>query len=70
MRSQNAANAISGVQILKIFWGGMPPDPPKKLVPSALAPPKFRKVSATAVTQLYCIVFAYFIYNMLGLMFS
>jgi hypothetical protein len=47
MRSQNAANAISGVQILKIFWGGMPPSPPKKLVPSALAPPKFRKVSAT-----------------------
>jgi hypothetical protein len=47
MHSQNAANAISGVQILKIFWGGMPPDPPKKLVPSALAPQKFHKVSAT-----------------------
>ena len=47
MCSQNAANAISGIQILKIFWGDMPTDPPTNLVPLALAPPKFRKVFAT-----------------------
>jgi hypothetical protein len=28
MCSQNAGNAISETQILKISWGGMPPDPP------------------------------------------
>jgi hypothetical protein len=27
MCSQNAGNAISETQILKISWGGMPPDP-------------------------------------------
>ena len=26
--AQNSGNGISGVQILKIFRGGMPPDPP------------------------------------------
>ena len=42
MCSQNAANAISGIQILKFFWWGgeKPPDPPTNLVPSALAPPQ------------------------------
>ena len=47
MCSQNAANAISGAQISKIFRGGMPPDPPRILVPSARAPPIFHEVSAT-----------------------
>ena len=47
MCSQNAENAISETQISKIFQGGMPPDPPRRLVPSALAPPIFRQVSAT-----------------------
>jgi hypothetical protein len=36
MCSQNAAYAISGIQILKIFWRIMPPYPPINLVPSAL----------------------------------
>jgi hypothetical protein len=40
MCSQNAANAISGIQILKIFWE-IPPDPPTNLMPSALAPQNF-----------------------------
>ena len=31
-----------------IFRGSMPPDPPRRLVPSALAPPIFPEVSATA----------------------
>ena len=48
MCSQNAENAISETQISKIFRGHMPPDPPRRLVPSALAPPIFRQVSATA----------------------
>jgi hypothetical protein len=48
MCSQNAANAISGAQISKIFRGGMPPYHPRILVPSARAPPKFHEVSATA----------------------
>jgi hypothetical protein len=47
MCSQNAANAISGAQISKIFRGGMPPEPPRILVPSAQAPPIFHEVSAT-----------------------
>jgi hypothetical protein len=38
MCSQNAANAISGAQISKIFQGGMPPDP--KI---------FHEVSATGI---------------------
>ncbi len=48
MCSQNAANAISAIQFLKIFRGSMPQDTPRSLVPSALAPLKFHKVSATA----------------------
>ena len=30
-----------------ILWGSMPPDPPRRLVPSALAAPIFPEVSAT-----------------------
>jgi hypothetical protein len=44
MCSQNAGNAISETQILKIYRGGMPPDPLKltracgtRLTPSAIA---------------------------------
>ena len=33
-----------------IFWGSMPPDPPRSLVPLALTPPIFPEVSATAHT--------------------
>jgi hypothetical protein len=48
MFSQNAGNAISETQILKLFRGSMPPDLPRNLAPSALgwwfrhwlAPPK------------------------------
>ncbi len=36
MRSQNAGNAISETQNLKIFGGGIPPDPPRLLMPTAL----------------------------------
>ncbi len=36
MRSQNAGNAISETQNLKIFWGSIPPDPPRLLVPTVL----------------------------------
>jgi hypothetical protein len=50
MCSQNAANAISGAQISKIFQGGKPPKPPIILVPSARAPPIFHEVSATDYT--------------------
>jgi hypothetical protein len=27
LNAQNAGNGISGLQISKIFWGNMPPDP-------------------------------------------
>jgi hypothetical protein len=37
MCSQNAANAILGIQILKIFGGAFPIYPPRNLVPSAFA---------------------------------
>jgi len=47
MCSQNAENAISETQISKILQGDMPLDPPRSLVPSALAPPIFHQVSAT-----------------------
>ena len=40
MFSQNAGNAISETQILKIFRGSMPPDHPRNLAPSALVSPK------------------------------
>ena len=33
---ENSENSISRHLNLKIFWGGMPPDPPRKLAPSAL----------------------------------
>ena len=39
MFSQNAGNAISETQILKIFRGSMPPDHPRNLAPSALVSP-------------------------------
>jgi hypothetical protein len=61
MRSQNAANAISGVQILKIFWGGMPPDTPKKLVPSALAPQNFAKFPPLAAMHYTLLYYFYFV---------
>jgi hypothetical protein len=47
MCSQNAANAISGAQISKIFRGACTRNPPRILVPSARAPPIFHEVSAT-----------------------
>ena len=34
---KNAGNLIFELHFLKIFWGGMPPDPPRKQVPLALA---------------------------------
>ena len=33
---ENVENSISKHLNFKIFWGGMPPDPPWKLVPSVL----------------------------------
>ena len=39
MFSQNAGNAISETQILKIFPGSMPLDPHRNLAPSALVSP-------------------------------
>ena len=33
--------AVLETQTFKIFWGSMPPDPPKKLAPTALAVPSF-----------------------------
>ena len=51
MCSQNAANAISGAQISKNFRGGMAPDSPRILVPSARAPPIFHEVSATEICR-------------------
>jgi hypothetical protein len=51
MCSQSAVNAISGIQILKIFWGGMP-DPPTNVVPSAIAPPP-KKISQSFRHWLY-----------------
>jgi hypothetical protein len=49
MRSQNAANAISGIQILIFFLGGDAPKPPYKsrAFDSRPPPPPFPKVSAT-----------------------
>jgi hypothetical protein len=43
MCSQNAANAISGIQILKFSGGGMPPNPPRILMPSSPPPQYFIK---------------------------
>ena len=34
---KNAGNLIFELHFLKILWGGMPPDPPRKQVPLALA---------------------------------
>ena len=43
--------AILETQILKIFWGGMPPDPPRKLAPSPLvgAPTPFENPGSAPV---------------------
>ena len=41
---ENVENSISKHLHFKIFWGSMPPDPPRKLTPSALTnglPPTF-----------------------------
>ena len=40
--AQNAANGIFGVQISKIFRGGMPPDPPSWLKPANMLRSDFR----------------------------
>ena len=40
---KNAGNLIFELQFLKIFWGGMPPDPPRKQVPKALAFGRLRR---------------------------
>ena len=43
--------AILEIQLFKIFWGGMPPDPLRKLVPSALVgpPPPFENLASAPV---------------------
>ncbi len=63
MCSQNAANAISAIQFLKIFRGSMPPDTPTSLVPSALAPLKFHKVSATGYNSVSFIPISNLLYG-------
>ena len=46
----SAENSISEPQNLKIFWGRITPDPPTRLVPSALAiMPPVTKNLATAL---------------------
>ena len=47
MLFQDAANAISEIEISKIFSGSMPPDPSR--TPWPLAPPIFHQVCATAL---------------------
>jgi len=43
----SAENSVSELPNLKIFWGRIPPDPPTRLMPSALArvPPLYKKTS-------------------------
>ena len=40
---KNAGNLIFELHFLKTFWGGMPPDPPSKQVPLALAIGRLRR---------------------------
>ena len=42
--AQNAGNCISGLQISNIFWGSMPPDPPRD---SCVVLGNFRFATAT-----------------------
>ena len=47
---QNAGNAVLDTQNSKFSRGGIPPNPPSRLVPSALerfAPPKINPAGAT-----------------------
>ena len=50
----SAVNSVSEPLNLKIFWGRIPVDPPKRLVPSALAimPPRYRNL-VTALCYSY-----------------
>ena len=44
--------AILETQIFKRFWGTMPPDPPRKLAPSALAVPLLFQNPGSATAQI------------------
>ena len=59
----SAENSISKPQNLKIFWGRTPPDPPTRLVPSALAiMPLVTKNLATALgnaKKISCVTLKY-----------